>query len=147
MSSLTVSSSSSSSRDSWRPVMTANTATPSYWLNWRFLICFIWVLTAMVFASTLISKYEGPRGKPRRRGPRRENQEEREAAGMLYADEVWKPCVKGVHPGWLLAFRAIAFFVLLVLLLLNVHVDGGDIFFFYTQSVVLFHSLTLISFM
>ncbi|XP_058195524.1 uncharacterized protein LOC131311905 [Rhododendron vialii] len=127
------SSLSSSSRDSWQPVMTANTATPSYWFNWRFLICFIWVLTAMVFASTLISKHEGPRGKPRRGGARRENQEEREAVGMLYADEVWKPCVKGVHPGWLLAFRAIAFFVLLVLLLLNVHVDGGDIFFFYTQ--------------
>ncbi|KAH7858830.1 hypothetical protein Vadar_028495 [Vaccinium darrowii] len=122
---------SSSRRDSWQPVMTADTTTPSYWLNWRFLLCLIWVLMALVFASTLITKYEGPRGKPRR--GRRENQGEREPAGMLYEDEVWKPCVKGVHPGWLLAFRLISFFVLVVLLLLNVHVDGGDIFYFYTQ--------------
>ncbi|XAR72617.1 hypothetical protein NMG60_11019324 [Bertholletia excelsa] len=117
-----------SSGNSWQPVVTADTTAPSYWFNWRFLFSATWVLMSMVFAFFLISKLEGPHGL------RRENRErQKEAPGILYDDEVWKPCLKGTHPAQLLAFRVVAFFVLLILLILNVAVNGGGIFYFYTQ--------------
>uniref|UniRef100_A0A5B7AFK8 Uncharacterized protein n=1 Tax=Davidia involucrata TaxID=16924 RepID=A0A5B7AFK8_DAVIN len=115
-------------KNSWQPVMTADTTTSSYWLNWRVLICSIWVLMSMVGASILISKYEGPGNS--KQGSR---EAQKEPAGVLYEDEVWRPCLKGIHPAWLLAFRVFAFFVLLVLLIINVAVDGGSIFYYYTQ--------------
>lgn len=108
--------------------MTVNTTNPGYWLSWSFFLCTLWVLLLMVFASFLISKYEKPRNLE---SEDRENQEE--LAGILYEDEVWKPCLKGVHPVWLLAYRILAFLVLMILLGVNVAVDGGSIFYFYTQ--------------
>ncbi|KAA8517068.1 hypothetical protein F0562_017361 [Nyssa sinensis] len=59
---------------------------------------------------------------------------QKEPAGVLYEDELWRPCLKGIHPAWLLAFHLFAFFVLLILLLLNGAVDDGSIFYFHTQS-------------
>lgn len=85
---------------------------------------------SMVFASILISKHEY-RKKTEEEGSR-ENQEE-EPAGVLYEDEVWKPCLRSIHPCWLLAFRVFAFVLLLLMLILNVAVDNGSIFFYYTQ--------------
>ncbi|KAL9239607.1 hypothetical protein vseg_013915 [Gypsophila vaccaria] len=38
-----------------------------------------------------------------------------------------------MHPCWLLAFRVCAFLVLFILLIVNAIVDGGSIFFYYTQ--------------
>lgn len=115
------------SSKSYQPVMTMNTTTSSYWLNWRVFLCSLWVLATLVFASILISKYEA-------RKKRNENDEtEKEPQGLLYADEVWKPCLEGLRPVWLLRFRVVAFFVLLVLLILNIHVDGGQIMYYYTQ--------------
>lgn len=84
---------------------------------------------SLVFSSCLISKYEGPQNS---RNRRRENPEE-ESAGLLYDDEIWRPCLRGIHPAWLLGFRVFAFFVLLIILILNVAVDGGGIFYYYTQ--------------
>lgn len=123
-----MSSSTGSPKNSWLPIMTVHTATPSYWLNWRFAVCAICVLVSIVVGSIVIIKNEGPRNS--KQGSR---ETEKEPAGVLYEDEVWKPCLKTIHPAWLLAFRVIAFFVLLVLLILNVAVDGGDIFYYYTQ--------------
>ncbi|KAL3824847.1 hypothetical protein ACJIZ3_020876 [Penstemon smallii] len=113
---------------SWQPPKTADTTTASYWLNWRVLLCSIWILMSMVFASILISKYENCRNSKEST----ENQEE-DNAGVLYEDEVWMPCLKNIHPGWLLVFRVFAFCVLLLMLIVNVIVDGGSIFYFYTQ--------------
>ncbi|XP_009801653.1 uncharacterized protein LOC107818110 [Nicotiana tabacum] len=113
-------------KNSWQPVMTANTTIPSYWLNWRFLLCSIWVLASMVFAAILVIKYEGPKNGS-------SEEVEKESPGLLYQDEVWRPCLKTIHPVWLLAFRVFAFIILLLLLILNVIVDGGDIFYYYTQ--------------
>ncbi|XP_031120071.1 uncharacterized protein LOC116023226 [Ipomoea triloba] len=120
-----------SPKSTWQPVTTGDTTTSSYWLNWRVLLCCFWILMSMVFASILITKYEGPRGA--KSGSRDRQQQDSPGPGMLYEDEVWRPCLKNVHPGWLLGYRIFAFLVLLLMLILNVTVDGGLIFYFYTQ--------------
>ncbi|KAK1366731.1 hypothetical protein POM88_042292 [Heracleum sosnowskyi] len=50
-----------------------------------------------------------------------------------YEDELWKPSLRGIHPAWLLGYRLVVFIVLLIMLSLNVAVDGGSIFDYYTQ--------------
>ncbi|KAG8378862.1 hypothetical protein BUALT_Bualt07G0028800 [Buddleja alternifolia] len=116
---------------SWQPAMTVDSTTSSYWLNWRILLCSIWILMSMVFASILISKYECRQNSEEQ--STENQQQQKEPSGVLYEDEVWKPCLRSIHPGWLLGFRVFAFFVLILMLILNVVVDGGSIFYFYTQ--------------
>ncbi|KZV52151.1 hypothetical protein F511_07106 [Dorcoceras hygrometricum] len=118
-----------STTSSWRPAMTTDTTTSAYWLNWRFTLCSIWVLMSIVFASILISKSEGRRKTEETSA----HNQPKDSPGVLYEDEVWRPCLTSIHPGWLLGFRVLAFLVLLLMLILNVAVDGGDIFYFYTQ--------------
>ncbi|KAK8569366.1 hypothetical protein V6N13_046427 [Hibiscus sabdariffa] len=110
--------------DSWQLAMTANTTTPGYWFNWRVLLCALWVLFTAIFWLFMIWKCEGFR-KP--------NHDTEETQGSLHEDETWRPCLKGIHPAWLMAFRLFAFFVLLILLIVTAFVDGGSIFYYYTQ--------------
>ncbi|KAL4348747.1 hypothetical protein GQ457_17G027060 [Hibiscus cannabinus] len=110
--------------DSWQLPMTANTTTPGYWFNWRVLLCALWVLFTAIFSLFMIWKCEGFR-KP--------NHDTEETRGSLHEDETWRPCLKGIHPAWLMAFRLFAFFVLLILLIVTAFVDGGSIFYYYTQ--------------
>ncbi|XP_038999689.1 uncharacterized protein LOC120125287 [Hibiscus syriacus] len=104
------------------------TATSSYWLNWRFFVCALFILFYLVVAAILISKFEGGRkSNPRGRNNRKV------APGVVYEEEAWNTCLRSIHPAWLLGFRMFAFITLLTLLVINVFIDGMSIFFFYTQ--------------
>ncbi|KAM7269840.1 hypothetical protein ACFE04_025337 [Oxalis oulophora] len=116
------------SKHTWQPTMTAKTNVLSYWFNWRFLLCAIWIFTAMFVSAFLIWKYEAPKRKTRR-----EDHQQKEKVGKLHEGEAWSTCVKTIHPAWLLAYRVIAFFFLFALIITNVAIDGGYIFYFYTQ--------------
>lgn len=108
--------------------MTPPTNTPEYWLNWRFLVCAIFLLFYMGFAAFLIWKFEAFN---KRKLERMENQ--REPVCSLYKHEAWKTCLKGIHPNWLLAYRLLAFAALFAFLVGNMVVDGPGIMFYYTQ--------------
>ncbi|XP_059641215.1 uncharacterized protein LOC132283295 isoform X2 [Cornus florida] len=96
------------------------------WLNWRVLLCAVWVLTPMVMASYWIWKYEClDLSKTDKEGTWR--------GRVLYDDEAWRPCVKEIHPICLLVYRIISFCLLLWTLILEVIYHGGGIFYYYTQ--------------
>nr|ACU17943.1 unknown [Glycine max] len=120
-----------SPKGTWQPIMTADTTTESYWLNWRVLVCAILVLFSAIISSLIVLKYEVSREKARNGD--KEGLNLKETSSTLYEDEIWRPCLKGIHPVWLLGFRVFAFVVLLVLLILTATEDGGSIFYFYTQ--------------
>ncbi|CAM8943558.1 unnamed protein product [Rhodiola kirilowii] len=114
---------------SWQPIKTADTTSTSYWLNWRVLLCSIWLVISIAVSSYIIWRYEGSHNQ--------QKQEivytQKESAGTLYVDEVWRPCLNFISPCWLLVFRIFAFLVMSVLLIVTGVVDGGSIFYFYTQ--------------
>ena len=118
-------------KDAWHPsTTTVDTTSSSYWFNWRVTICCVWMALAMVITAFLIFKYEGFRLKRTGNGG---DGGEKEWSGNVYEDETWRPCLRNIHPAWLLAFRAVAFFVLLIMLIIIGLVDGPTIFFYYTQ--------------
>ena len=39
-------------------LVTTDATTLGYWLNWRVVICAVWVLAPMLIASCMICKYE-----------------------------------------------------------------------------------------
>ncbi|KAH0875578.1 hypothetical protein HID58_072940 [Brassica napus] len=78
----------------WQPTLSAETNIPSYWLNWRFFVCAIFILTSMFLSSFLIWKYEGP--------VKHKAGDHREPIGVVYDDENWNTCVARIHPNWLL---------------------------------------------
>ncbi|XP_030521611.1 uncharacterized protein LOC115734814 isoform X1 [Rhodamnia argentea] len=120
-----------SSDNSWKPAMPGGPTTAiGYWFNWRVLLCAIWVLASSCFALMLVRKYEAFCSRSSGNGGRETN---RDAPGVLYNDETWTPCLKGIHPAWLLAFRVIAFFLLLGMSCVTALVDGASIYYYYTQ--------------
>ncbi|PSS30372.1 Protein rolling stone like [Actinidia chinensis var. chinensis] len=110
-----------------RILVTSDATTLSYWLNWRVLICAIWVLGPMFIAIYVIWKYERSDHTASEKGTQQER------IGLFYDGEAWRPCLKEIHPFWLLAFRVVAFFLLLGTLVSDVVVHGADILYYYTQ--------------
>ncbi|PIN21837.1 hypothetical protein CDL12_05470 [Handroanthus impetiginosus] len=109
-------------------MLSGDPTTLSYWLNWRVFLCALWVLTSLVIASYLIWKYE--------RSDSLESDEgstQQEHPRILKYDKCWKPCLKEVHPIFLMFFRIIAFCLLLVALSFDVAVHGAELFYYYTQ--------------
>jgi hypothetical protein len=105
-----------------------DTTALDYWLNWRFLLCAIWVLTPMVLSFYMIWRYEYLEGLKAEGSETPIN-----TSQFLHGDEAWMPCVKEIHPIWLLLFRVFAFFLLLVAVVSDVVIHGSDLFFYYTQ--------------
>lgn len=123
--------------------MAVDTTQPEYWLNWRFLLCALWVYSCMALAFFLIKKYEGA-SSPDSNGDDGGDREEalpRVRPGVVYLEDCWKTCLEGIHPGWLLAFRLVAFFVLASLLVVDIVTDGWSIFLYYTQWTFLLVTL------
>ncbi|CAH8363839.1 unnamed protein product [Eruca vesicaria subsp. sativa] len=109
----------------WQPTTSAETNLPSYWLNWRFFVCAIFIVTSLFLSSFLVWRYEGL--------IKRKAGDQREPIGVVYDDETWNTCVARIHPNWLLGFRVFGFVVLLGLISGNAMADGASIFIFYTQ--------------
>uniref|UniRef100_A0A0E0FGW2 Uncharacterized protein n=1 Tax=Oryza nivara TaxID=4536 RepID=A0A0E0FGW2_ORYNI len=124
--------------------MAVDTTASEYWLNWRFMLCAVWVYSCMVLACFLIWKYEGPSSQDGN-GDGGEDSEDarppRAASGVVYLEDCWKPCLEQIHPGWLLAFRVVSFFILASLLAVDVVVDGWSVFLYYTQWTFLLVTL------
>lgn len=110
------------------PVVMDDTTDPSYWLNWRFFLCAIWILVAMVLAAVIIWRHEG-----RRDSGDCLSGDQQESAGCLYEIDVWGTCSNSMHPIWLLAYRIVAFSTLLALLLADLVISGAGKFYFYTE--------------
>ncbi|KAI3784710.1 hypothetical protein L1987_43814 [Smallanthus sonchifolius] len=120
-----------------RMVVSNGTTSLDYWLNWKFLLCSIWVFGSMVIASFLIWLNEvSHNSKTYKETTRLERDWD------LYDREAWMPCVKEIHPAWLLAFRIIAFCLLFSACTANVVIAGTDLFYYYTQwtfTLVIFY--------
>ncbi|KAJ9549560.1 hypothetical protein OSB04_022103 [Centaurea solstitialis] len=110
--------------------MADDTTALSYWLNWRFFLCALWILIAMIAATVLIIKYEVFNKKTSRI---KDREHDVEPIGILYEDETWRTSLKALHPAWLLVYRLIAFGVMLALLIASLILNKADIFFFYTE--------------
>ncbi|CAM0879809.1 unnamed protein product [Alopecurus aequalis] len=118
--------------------MLTDTTDPSYWLNWTFVLCATWVYSCMALACYLIWKYEGPSSPA---GNDTEEAQPRIGPGVVYLEDCWKPCLKQIHPGWLLAFRFVAFFTMASIIIYDVIVDGWTVFLYYTQWTFLLVTL------
>lgn len=107
-----------------------DTTSLSYWLNWRFFLCALWVVVAIITAGSLITKYEIFN---KQKNQRLHDELDVEPIGILYEDETWKTSFKAIHPVWLLSYRLVAFIVLSAILSSNLAIGGIGVFFFYTQ--------------
>nr|XP_048327353.1 uncharacterized protein LOC107415294 isoform X4 [Ziziphus jujuba var. spinosa] len=100
--------------------VTVDSTNLSYWLNWRVLLCAIWVITTMIIAFVMMWKYEGRLTSGR-------GQTEQDVNENVHDNDSWKPCLKQIHPIWLLVFRVAAFCMLLPSLIVKVETNGDGL--------------------
>jgi hypothetical protein len=101
----------------------------AYWLRWQVLVCGALIALPTVAAAALLPRL-------------------RRAAPPLRAADLWVPCWARLHPGWLLAYRAVALAAAVALLARLVVARGITVFYFYTQyglSILLKSSYFLLS--
>ncbi|KAL3624262.1 hypothetical protein CASFOL_033078 [Castilleja foliolosa] len=91
----------------------------SYWLNWSVFLCALWVLTPVVVASYLIWKYE--------------HSDNLDSGGTANYSISWKPCLKQIHPVFLMVFRVFAFCLLLTAVSFDIAIYGLELFYYYTH--------------
>ncbi|CAN6453157.1 unnamed protein product [Victoria cruziana] len=115
-------------KETWKPVMTAETTSLGYWIHWQVFLCAAWILLAMVLASVLILKYD-----IWNKGRQHAENSDQQMDVSLYADESWKPCLKEIHPAILLLYRVVAFCLMVSVLIANITLRGVRMFNFYTQ--------------
>lgn len=109
-------------------LLAGDSTSLSYWLNWRFSLCALIVIVSMCVAAFIIWKYEySDHSEPDSK------RTEQEGSWIWYADEVWRPCVKEIHPICLMTYRIIAFCLILTAFILDVTVQGTSMFHYYTQ--------------
>ncbi|GLU02070.1 hypothetical protein SLE2022_193400 [Rubroshorea leprosula] len=108
----------------------AGSTSLSYWLSWKVLLCLIIVVAPMILALFIIWKYKGE-------GQKQLNSDARETPQdvgfVLYDDNVWRPCLREIHPFWLLGFRVIAFGLALATFTVKVVGSRSTIIYYYTQ--------------
>ncbi|XP_010502783.1 PREDICTED: uncharacterized protein LOC104780020 [Camelina sativa] len=97
-----------------------------YWFNWRVLLCAIWVITPMIVSLFVLWKYEDSSVQTQ---PPLDGHD----GDVLCIDDVWRPCFKRIHPGWLLGFRVLGFYFLLVNNIVRLVNRGWRIYYYYTQ--------------
>lgn len=115
-------------KETWKPVMTAETTSLGYWIHWQVFLCAAWILLAMVLASVLILKYD-----IWNKGRQHAEDSDQQMDVSLYADESWKPCLNEIHPAILLLYRVVAFCLMVSVLIANITLRGVRMFNFYTQ--------------
>lgn len=109
-------------------LLVGDSTSLSYWLNWRFSLCALIVIVSMCVAAYIIWKYEySDHSEPDYKRTKQQG------SGLWYADEVWRPCVKEIHPICLMTYRIIAFCLILTALIVDVTVQGQSMFHYYTQ--------------
>ncbi|GAA0164386.1 hypothetical protein LIER_39770 [Lithospermum erythrorhizon] len=106
-----------------------DTTQQTYWVNWRFFLCALWILIAVVVSLVSICKNEGF---CKSRNMSKEVCQQ-ETAGTVYMEDTWKSSCKCVHPGFLLCYRLIAFCVLLTLITSDIIANSPSVFYFYTE--------------
>ncbi|KAJ9152655.1 hypothetical protein P3X46_026201 [Hevea brasiliensis] len=109
-------------------LVTPDSTTLSYWLSWSVLLCAICVFTPVVVAIFIIWKHENFDHSRSCRG-----KTQQQIHHSLFEDRAWRPCLKQIHPIWLLAYRVIAFSLLLASLISKVSANGFVMFYYYTQ--------------
>ncbi|CAI9111188.1 OLC1v1011344C1 [Oldenlandia corymbosa var. corymbosa] len=111
-------------------LMIEDTTSLSYWLNWRALLCSLWVLTPMLVAIYILWKYERPT-----KHSESDTEPLRDQRSRILSDDdaCWKPCIEAIPASLLLLYRLISFCLLLVALSFDVAAHGAALFHYYTQ--------------
>ncbi|XP_057871236.2 uncharacterized protein LOC131077716 isoform X1 [Cryptomeria japonica] len=112
-----------------------------YWLHWQALFCEFVVLLTVAAAALVVFKYRRVWKWWGEAGVEETN---------VYDEDLWRPCFNTIKPAGFLAFRAIAFFLMVGILSSDAILSGVFIFYFYTQwtftlVIIYFGLATLIS--